>query len=190
MRYPHASILNRSLCTHPVTCFTSQTSGVVSFQGLPADWQNWHEKPLCLLPPARPQDVKSNKHTFRSCQGCDLLSALVGSAPTPDNLSRCCRAGNTQWVHEYLANSLPALPQCAKKAVADLVESRPDFHPLSGWTHVKQLHGHKVASTSCDCTLHYFLIIFWGGMPLHLMQCIPWHHRFKRVKHELVLNTS
>lgn len=57
-----------------------------------------------------------------------------------------CRAGKTQWVHDYLASSLPALPQCGKEAAADLVESRPEFHPLSGWTHVQQLHGHKVAA--------------------------------------------
>lgn len=70
----------------------------------------------------------------------------VTISPTSDVVLCCCRAGKTQWVHDYLASSLPALPQCGKKAVADLVESRPAFHPLSGWTHVQQLHGHKVAA--------------------------------------------
>lgn len=54
------------------------------------------------------------------------------------------QAGNTQWLHEYLQHSLPALPQWAKKAVAGLVDTKPDFYPVSGWTHVSQLHGSKV----------------------------------------------
>ena len=86
-------------------------------------------------------------------------------------------------MHDYLANSLPALPQCAKKAVADLVESRPHFHPLSGWTHVKQLHGHKVTTAVFSFVrLHFasfYITFFWEGCTLHLMQCIPWHHRLK-----------
>ena len=52
--------------------------------------------------------------------------------------------GRQHPVDAHLAHNLPALSQCGKKAVAKLVESRPDFHPLSGWTHVKQLHDHKV----------------------------------------------
>ena len=75
-----------------------------------------------------------------------LQTMILPVTIIPACYAALCRAGKTQWVHDYLASSLPALPQCGKKAVADLVESRPDFHPLSGWTHVQQLHGHKVAA--------------------------------------------
>jgi len=54
------------------------------------------------------------------------------------------RAGKTQWLHDYLGNNLSKLPQWAKKAVADVAESKPDFRPVSGWTQVSQLHGPKV----------------------------------------------
>lgn len=60
----------------------------------------------------------------------------------------CHRAGKTQWLHTYLNSSLPALPQWAKQAVAGLAESKPDFYPVSGWTHVSQLHGPKVCLTT------------------------------------------
>lgn len=40
-----------------------------------------------------------------------------------------CRAGKTQWLHDYLGNNLPVLRQWAKKAVADLAESKPDSTP-------------------------------------------------------------
>ena len=52
------------------------------------------------------------------------------------------RAGKTQWLHDYFGNKLSKLPQWAKKAVANVAE--PDFYPVSGWTHVSQLHGPKM----------------------------------------------
>ena len=97
--------------------------------------------------------------------GCLCNARVLGVTPSclildkPDKPARCClwrySDGNTQWVHDYLANSLPALPQCGKKAVADMVESRPDFHPLSGWTHVQQLHSHKVVAQVTSYVLDF-----------------------------------
>ena len=48
------------------------------------------------------------------------------------------RAGKAQWLHD-LCNNLFKLPQWAKKAVADVNGSKPNFYPVSGWTHVSQL---------------------------------------------------
>lgn len=97
-----------------------------------------------------------------------VCSRLRYKQPQSDAVLCGCRAGKTQWVHDYLASSLPALPQCGKKAVADLVDSRPDFHPLSGWTHVQQLHGHKVTVVSSFVFITLYVVAKVSGIPCHL----------------------
>lgn len=94
-----------------------------------------------------------------------------------------CRAGNTQWLHEYLQHSLPALPQWAKKAVADLVKSKPDFFPISGWTHVSQLHGAKVCNLTCrTCTVQLYCHAF-GTRACQCYQC-------KVISHQMPASSS
>ncbi len=43
-----------------------------------------------------------------------------------------------------LHESAPSLPGYARKAVIDLVQSKPQFYPMPSWTHLSQLHGPKV----------------------------------------------
>ncbi len=62
------------------------------------------------------------------------------------DICRCARAGDTEWLHERVKKGLPRLPARAQAAILEFVDSRPDFYPLSSWTHVSQLHGPKVGS--------------------------------------------
>ncbi|DBA80226.1 hypothetical protein WJX79_006530 [Trebouxia sp. C0005] len=54
------------------------------------------------------------------------------------------QAGDTEWLHERVKKGLPRLPARAKNAILEFMQSRPDFYPISSWTHVSQLHGPKV----------------------------------------------
>lgn len=45
-----------------------------------------------------------------------------------------------------LSGSCPALPGYARKAVLELVHSKPHFYPMPSWTHLSQLHGPKVCA--------------------------------------------
>ena len=55
------------------------------------------------------------------------------------------RKGNLESMQGHLAQGLPALPQSAKKALGELLQSRPSFHPTSAWTRVSQFHGPQVS---------------------------------------------
>ena len=39
------------------------------------------------------------------------------------------------------------MPGYVRKAVMELVHSKPSFYPMPSWTHLSQLHGPKVAIT-------------------------------------------
>ena len=55
-----------------------------------------------------------------------------------------CRQGDTDKVVQMPEGSAPTMPDCARKAVMELVHSRPEFYPMPSWTHLSQLHGPKV----------------------------------------------
>ncbi len=55
-----------------------------------------------------------------------------------------CRQADTARVVKLLNESAPSLPGYARKAVIDLVQSKPQFYPMPSWTHLSQLHGPKV----------------------------------------------
>ena len=53
-----------------------------------------------------------------------------------------------------LNESAPSLPVYARKAVMELVQSRPHFYPMPSWTHLSQLHGPKVGATCMPAGAH------------------------------------
>ncbi len=81
------------------------------------------------------------------------LSTLAEALSCTNNLCftfskhcTCCShsEGDTARVVKLLHESAPSLPGYARKAVIDLVQSKPQFYPMPSWTHLSQLHGPKV----------------------------------------------
>lgn len=67
----------------------------------------------------------------------DVRIALFIPAEFADKIT----AGDPKWIQDRLESGLPSLPQPGKEAILELATSNPQWHPLSSWTHVSQLHG-------------------------------------------------
>ena len=65
-----------------------------------------------------------------------------------------CRQGDTDKVVQMLNESAPSLPAYARKAVMELVHSRPEFYPMPSWTHLSQLHGPRVRANCTPTDAH------------------------------------
>lgn len=61
----------------------------------------------------------------------------------PQEQADAIRQGDTARHVKLLNESAPSLPGYARKAVIDLVQSKPQFYPMPSWTHLSQLHGPK-----------------------------------------------
>ena len=92
-----------------------------------------------------------------------LSGPQVGLIQTVGDL---CRQGDTGQVVQMLNESAPSLPAYARKAVMELVHSRPEFYPMPSWTHLSQLHGPRVR-TSCMPTDAYTVML----IDMHIILC-------------------
>ena len=90
---------------------------------------------------------------YDSAERCTLFCSNHCANGSAGEILRCdwsgkkvgaCRQGDTDKVVQMLEGSAPTMPDCARKAVMELVHSRPEFYPMPSWTHLSQLHGPKV----------------------------------------------
>lgn len=59
-----------------------------------------------------------------------------------------CRDGSADAFLSYFAKSAPNLPENARQAVVQMVQSCPQFYPIPSWTHLSQLHGPRVSTSA------------------------------------------
>lgn len=61
----------------------------------------------------------------------------------PQEHADAIRQGKIDKVITLLEGSAPSMPDYMRKAVIELVRSKPQFYPMPSWTHLSQLHGPK-----------------------------------------------
>ena len=45
-----------------------------------------------------------------------------------------------------IKSSAPKLPEYGRAAIVDMLQSKPEFFPMPGWTHLTQFHGPKASA--------------------------------------------
>ncbi|DBA98548.1 TPA: hypothetical protein ACH3X1_014351 [Trebouxia sp. C0004] len=105
------------------------------------------------IPPHAVFQAHAMKDGIVLWDGRSSTDCRVGLA-VPQELADAIRQGRIDNIIAMLQSSGRSLPDYARKAVIELVKSKPDFYPMPSWTYLSQLHGPRVAAPLTHSLTH------------------------------------